>query len=274
MLDSLIFIRDGELVSYDTQGQTAIAGLTTDAVYYCCVKNSTTVSLHKNYQEAISGVSTIGLTNYGVGIQRLKCQSKKRIISSVSIGHNGSGYTNRLTSITSAGINTSNNTINIKNHRYDTGELLRYDTKGTSISGLTTLTDYYVTKVNGDSIKLSAVGVGSTAANFYLRKENGIERFMNFCKSDVELNKYLQKDETKMKNIFKIKPLPGFKPSTPVVFCGLYPIDASDYDHLKDSINKLKLTETAKTETPPIKLCSASVIILSSHLGYIGLKNV
>ena len=105
--------RDGELVSYDTQGQTAIAGLTTDAVYYCCVKNSTTVSLHKNYQEAISGVSTIGLTNYGAGIQRLKCQSKKRIISSVSIGHNGSGYTNRLTSITSAGINTSNNTINI-----------------------------------------------------------------------------------------------------------------------------------------------------------------
>ena len=167
--------RDGELVSYDTQGQTAIAGLTTDAVYYCCVKNSTTVSLHKNYQEAISGVSTIGLTNYGVGIQRLKCQSKKRIISSVSIGHNGSGYTNRLTSITSAGINTSNNTINIKNHRYDTGELLRYDTKGTSISGLTTLTDYYVTKVNDDSIKLSAVGVGSTAANFYLRNKKYID---------------------------------------------------------------------------------------------------
>ena len=40
--------------------------------------------------------------------------------------------------------------------------------------------------------------------NFYLRKENGIEEFINFCESNVELNKYLQKDETKMKNIFNV----------------------------------------------------------------------
>ena len=40
--------------------------------------------------------------------------------------------------------------------------------------------------------------------NFYLRKENGIEKFINFCESDVELNKYLQKDVTKMKNIFNV----------------------------------------------------------------------
>ena len=40
--------------------------------------------------------------------------------------------------------------------------------------------------------------------NFYLRKENGIEKFINFCESDSELNKYLQKDETKIKNIFNV----------------------------------------------------------------------
>ncbi len=166
--------RDGELVSYNTEKQTAIAGLTTNAVYFCCVKDATTVSLHKNYQDAIAGISSINITNYGVGIQEFKCQSKKRVISSVNIGNKGSGYTNRLTAITAAGINTSLNTINIKGHGYKTGEKIRYDSKGTSIIGLATLTDYYVTEVTGDAFKLSAVGVGSTASNFYLNNKKYI----------------------------------------------------------------------------------------------------
>ena len=33
--------------------------------------------------------------------------------------------------------------------------------------------------------------------------------------------------------------LKGFKPSIPVVFCGLYPVEADDYDLLKDSLQKL-----------------------------------
>ncbi len=167
--------RDAELVSYNTEGQTAIAGLTTNASYFCCVKDATTVSLHKNYQDAIAGISTVDLTNYGAGIHELKCQSQKRIISSVSIGNSGSGYTNKLTSITSVGINTATNTINIKNHGYKTGEKIRYDTKGTSVIGLATLTDYYVTEVSGDAFRLSSVGVGSTAANFYFKNKKYIE---------------------------------------------------------------------------------------------------
>ncbi len=46
--------------------------------------------------------------------------------------------------------------------------------------------------------------------------------------------------------------LPGFKPNLPVVFCGLYPADASEFDHLRDSLAKLRLNDASfeyETET-------------------------
>ncbi len=39
--------------------------------------------------------------------------------------------------------------------------------------------------------------------------------------------------------------LPGFKPSIPVVWCGLFPVDADDFEKLRDSLAKLRLNDAS-----------------------------
>ena len=42
-----------------------------------------------------------------------------------------------------------------------------------------------------------------------------------------------------------LAPLPGFKPSIPVVWCGLFPVDADDFEKLRDSLAKLRLNDAS-----------------------------
>ena len=42
-----------------------------------------------------------------------------------------------------------------------------------------------------------------------------------------------------------VQALPGFKPSIPVVWCGLFPVDADDFEKLRESLGKLRLNDAS-----------------------------
>ena len=46
------------------------------------------------------------------------------------------------------------------------------------------------------------------------------------------------------------KPLPGYRGVTPMVYCGLYPVESSDYDNLKDALEKMQINDAALVFEP------------------------
>tara|TARA_B100001063_G_scaffold62847_2_gene56891 strand:- start:2454 stop:15458 length:13005 start_codon:yes stop_codon:yes gene_type:complete len=159
--------RTGERVVYKTFGKKALVGLASDSSYYVNVKDNYTITLHKNIDDASVGLSTIGFTDFGEGIQSLNSYNGKSIVKTVAVINPGSGYQNKKTSCVASGIDTSLNLVSIKNHGYQSGEILKYTVDGTTVGGLTNSSEYYVTKLNNDQFKLSAVGVGTTQSDFF-----------------------------------------------------------------------------------------------------------
>ena len=152
--------RNSEQVIYRTNNQQAVGGISTNSSYFVSTKNPLTVTLHKTAGDAVVGINTVTLTSIGVGVHHLNSFNRKYIVESVNVISSGSNYQNKKRTVSSVGINTSLNEIEIKNHDYNSGEIIKYVNNGSPIGGLSSNSEYYLTKVNNDVFKLSEIKSG------------------------------------------------------------------------------------------------------------------
>ncbi|KXU31297.1 MULTISPECIES: translation elongation factor 4 [unclassified Sphingobium] len=74
---------------------------------------------------------------------------------------------------------------------------------------------------------------------------------------------------TTVKNPAK-EPLPGFKEVQPVVFCGLFPVDANDFEKLRESISKLRLNDASFS----FEMETSAALGFGFRCGFLGLLHL
>ncbi len=130
--------------------------------------------------------------------------------------------------------------------------------KGMKIKMMSTNQDYFVEKVGvftpkpKDINELNAGEIGFITTGIKVLSDTKVGD--TICDSN---------------NILK-EALPGFKPSKPVVFCGLFPVDSSEYQKLKDGLAKLQLNDASFSYEPE----SSSALGLGFRCGFLGLLHL
>ena len=77
-------------------------------------------------------------------------------------------------------------------------------------------------------------------------------------------------DTITLKNNPTKEPLPGYKKVNPMVYCGLYPVDGSDYENLKVALEKLQLNDAALQYEPE----TSNALGFGFRCGFLGLLHL
>ena len=130
----------------------------------------------------------------------------------------------------------------------------------------------------GDEIKLMSTGkaftvveVGYFEPGTYMQTEEIKAGEVGYIAASIKSLTDIQVGDTiTLKDNPAEEPLPGYKKVTPMVYCGLYPIDGSEYENLKIALEKLKLNDAALEYEPE----TSAALGFGFRCGFLGLLHL
>ena len=130
----------------------------------------------------------------------------------------------------------------------------------------------------GDEIKLMSTGkaftvveVGYFEPGTYMQTEEIKAGEVGYIAASIKSLTDIQVGDTiTLKDNPAEEPLPGYKKVTPMVYCGLYPIDGSEYENLKVALEKLKLNDAALEYEPE----TSAALGFGFRCGFLGLLHL
>ena len=151
--------KNGEKIIYSSGGTTEIGigitpgNLVDSAPYFVIKLDDFSIHIAETEASALAGINSVPFTTNGGGIQKFTTTDRRQIVDKVLVV-NGGTVKNRSFTIPSSSINHHIDTINIPSHGFDSGEIVKY-TASVVAGNLTNNTEYYVNKLDNDSIRLS-----------------------------------------------------------------------------------------------------------------------
>lgn len=129
----------------------------------------------------------------------------------------------------------------------------------------------------GDKVKMMATGATYEVIDVGVHTPTEVKReylgpgdvgFLTASIKDVE-NVRVGDTITSVPNVAD-QPLPGYRQLNPMVFCGIYPIDTSKYNELREALDKLKLNDASLIYEPE----TSQALGFGFRIGFLGLLHM
>jgi hypothetical protein len=156
----------GELVQYDSVGQTVVGGLSSGSPYYIILIDGDNIKLATTLENANANTA-VDLTQVGVGVHRILSLSKSPdgtytvngVPNTTTFTVPANGFVPNIEKIFTprSVVDIQQNNMRILSHGFGTGTAVTYSTAGgTAIGGLANATVYYVINISKDHLQLAS----------------------------------------------------------------------------------------------------------------------